>query len=389
MTDYLTFHDAYEHLRDIMDLNGQDVARVRRVLKRSVMEAYRKLPAMADWKYFEGVTQITTESPQSTGTVAYTHSTRQVTLTGATWPSTAQYGSVLIGDIRYPIERRISDTVVTLDPSLNPGADVAALTSYKYQRYRYLLPVDVTDVNEIVDAAQYYKLRRAPTKEVFWRTEIVSSDGYPTEWAMFPSVEEPGRWDLWLGSASETSRKLRILYTKRWTTLNDFLTNTGTVTVADDVATFDTAILTSNHVGSVLRVSNNTTAPTGLVGAHEDSDDGNTDNPPAYERIITAITSSTVATLSTPGTAAADVAFTLSSFIDCNYGMRDYFLRLCEEAYIRKTMNASEESAMYMRQALANSDMAFRQARISDSKDFETATPGLGWNEGVTITGND
>lgn len=400
MSDLLTFRDAYEHLRDVLDLNAQDISRVGRLLKRSIMEAYRKLPIVADWQYFEGVTQVVTDAAQTTGTIVYHHqgllySPRELILTGATWPATAQYGVVVIADVRYPIERRISDTVVVLDATQNPGADIAALTSYRYQRYRYLLPTDCTDIKEVLDATLTASLRRVATRDVFWRSENQKNTSTPTEWAMFPAQDTPGRWELWISSASTTVRRLRVLYSTRFTTLNNFYSTSDTavpttVSVANDVATFSASVLTENHVGNVLRVGTAATEPTSLAGAHEDSNDGNLDSPPELERVVVAVNSGTEALLSTPVSSAVSTrGYMMSSLIDVNYdGMRDYFLRLCEECYYRFTSDGSQANTTRSQLAAAASFEALRIAMIADNKDIGRGGVSLPWHEGVMIEGD-
>jgi hypothetical protein len=358
------------------------------------MEAYRKLPIVADWQYFEGVTQVVTDAAQTTGTIAYSQSSRELTLTGATWPATAQYGAVVIADVRYPIERRVSDAIVVLDTTQNPGEDVAASTSYQYQRYRYLLPPDVTDIKELLDTTLTSSLRRVPTRDVFWRSESQLNTSAPTGWAMFPSQDTPGRWELWISSASATVRQLRILYNARFTTLNNFHTTSDTVvpttvSITNDVATFSASVLTENHVGNVLRVGTSTSEPTSLAGSHEDSDDGNLDSPPEFERLVVAVNSGTEAILSAPVLSAVSTrGYMMSSLIDVNYdGMRDYFLRLCEECYYRFTSDGSEASTTRSQLASVASFEALRTAMIADSKEIGKSGVTLPWNEGVTITG--
>jgi len=389
-TDFLTFQDTYQHLRDVLDLSGQDTARTARLLKKAVGEAYRTLSAASAWKYFDGETQIITEASQSTGTITYTHSSRVVTLVGATWPTTAASGTITIADIRYPIERYLTTTTVTLGPSLNPGANVAALSSYQYQRYKYLLPIEVGDIKEVIDAGQFYQLSRTNVRDIFWRNTITSTDGAPTEWAMFPSDTTPGRWELWLGSSSADARTIRLLFEKRHDNLKNFSTVSGTasVNVATDVATFSTAILTEHHVGSVLRVSTDTAEPTQAIGEYEDSADGDYTHVPDFERLVVAINSTTEAILSSPiVTPVTTRGYRMSSHIDLDVGpMRLYFMRLAEEAFMRLTLDGTEGGVRRTQFAEKNAHTAFIRARIADSKSYSDRIVGMGWNEGVSIT---
>jgi hypothetical protein len=266
---------------------------------------------------------------------------------------------------------------------------VAAGTNYQYQRYKYLLPITVGDIKEVVDAAQFYQLSRTTVREVFWRSTITSTDGAPTEWAMFPSDSVPGRWELWLGSSSATARTLRILYRKKASDLRTFLTASGeeSVSVAADVATFSGAILTSKHVGNVLRISTDTTEPTSLIGEWEDSDDGLYLNPAEYETTIIAVNSATEAVLAEPLGTITTKGYRLSAHIDVDRGpMRDYLLRLAEEAFMRLTLDGTEGGIRRIQLAGRNAKEAFILARMADSAEFSSPKINLGWNEGISIT---
>jgi pilus assembly protein CpaC len=67
-----------------------------------------------------------TNAPYSTGTIAYTQATRTVTLTGGTWPSWAQYGVLVIGNVLYRVAAKPTSTTLVLTAMSNPGVDVPA-----------------------------------------------------------------------------------------------------------------------------------------------------------------------------------------------------------------------------------------------------------------------
>jgi len=72
----------------------------------------------------------------TTGTIEYDHTGSanefEVTLSGvgAEWPAWAATGVITILGVEYTVDARISTTILTLDSSSNPGADVAASTAY-------------------------------------------------------------------------------------------------------------------------------------------------------------------------------------------------------------------------------------------------------------------
>ena len=96
-----TYQDAVDHIRDYFDIADLDVtSRNYRAALRSVDQAYRDLPRKERWSYYERRFQKTTVAAQSTGTVKYDHTggtyERQLTLTGATWPTDARLYNILI-----------------------------------------------------------------------------------------------------------------------------------------------------------------------------------------------------------------------------------------------------------------------------------------------------
>ena len=103
-----------------------------------------------DWSFLMPTATLSLNGAYSTGTIAYDHTgganELQVTLSGGTWPSWAASGMIDIAGNDYPVESRVSDTVLTLDANNNPGADVAASTSYNLHQDDYELPDDFGSV---------------------------------------------------------------------------------------------------------------------------------------------------------------------------------------------------------------------------------------------------
>jgi hypothetical protein len=110
---------------------------------------------MHRWSVYEAEYFLRVEAAYSTGTIAYDHTggvvERLVTLTDGTWPDEVQHYRIVIDGDHYPIERRVSDTTLTLQPSENPGADVAAGTSYQVYRQSYPLPIGFVTLGQVFD----------------------------------------------------------------------------------------------------------------------------------------------------------------------------------------------------------------------------------------------
>ena len=137
-----TFQDAVDHVSDVFDIAGLDATSKHfRAAKRAVADAYRDIVRLHEWSYYERHGQITTEAEQSSSTITYDHTggtyERMVTIAAGTWPTNARYMHIIIESQRYKVATRESSTVITLTPDTNPGADVAAGTSYNIFRSVY------------------------------------------------------------------------------------------------------------------------------------------------------------------------------------------------------------------------------------------------------------
>jgi hypothetical protein len=368
--ELLTYRDAYEHLTDVYGITGSDQGMTVRNLRRAITEAYRRLPVLKRWAYFTRTTMVQTDATYTTGTIAYSTITGQVTLTTGTWPANATFGDLIISDVSYKIARRISDTIIELDAASRPALTVAAGTSYRWARFRYLLPIDVGDIREVIDSQYENSLIRSNTQDIFWGTATLSTESYPSSWAMTRSLDYPGRWEIWLSSAETSARELRIQYDARFTSLPIEEISAGTITTVADVVTFTSAILTEDCVGCVLRIATNTDKPTPRVGSYINDDVQDVVRLPANERVITQFTNATTAVInrSLPSDVTG-VAYSLSSHIDLNPSlMWELFMRLCEQQYDIITRADHKTQALSRNSA----QEALRAAAIADGRRIES-----------------
>ena len=124
-------------------------ALVESMCKSGLRTVYQPPPIngkVHDWSFLYKQDSITLQDNYATGTIAYDHTggthELQVTLSGGTWPTWAIEGMIEIDGVDYGVATRISDTVILLDANNNPGADVAASTSYDLHKDDYDLPDD-------------------------------------------------------------------------------------------------------------------------------------------------------------------------------------------------------------------------------------------------------
>ena len=122
---------------------------VDKIVDSGLRQFYKPPPIgqiVHDWSFLKPVTTMSLNAPYTTGTIAYDHTggthERQVTLSGGTWPAWAAEAKIEISGTDYPVESRVSDSILILDSSDNPAADVAASTTYNLHQDDYDLPDD-------------------------------------------------------------------------------------------------------------------------------------------------------------------------------------------------------------------------------------------------------
>lgn len=280
-TRYLTtYHDVVEHLLDFLG-SSATTSRDRGECRRATLEALREIVNLHRWSYYHQIGRLNTVATYETGTVEYDHTggvyERQLTLTTGTWPTWAQNGTVVIASVPYDVFDRKSDSVVTLSANSNPGADVAASTTYRLFRDAYPLPSNfATLTSEVHDLNS--KAVLSYIKPGDWHNQRTwsNSGGVPS---FYTIVGDPNYHDIQtirFQPSPTSATAYGFLYKRNARRLLTEEYATGTVSVSGTTVTGSGTAFTSNHVGCVLRISSTSDAPTGLAGS----------NPFTEERIV-------------------------------------------------------------------------------------------------------
>lgn len=326
-TRYLTtYYDVVDHLMDFLGSSASGT-RDRGECRRAVLEALREIVNLHRWSYYHQIGRVNTVASYETGTVEYDHTggvyERQLTLTGGTWPTWAQNGTVIIDSVPYDVFDRKSDSVVTLSSNSNPGADVAASTTYRLYRDSYPLPSNfatlTSDVHDLNSKATLSYIKPGD-----WHNQRTwsNSGGVPS---FYTIVGDPNYHDIQtirFQPSPTAATAYGFLYKRNARRLLTEEYSTGTVTASGTNVTISGGSFNANHVGCVLRISATADAPTGLAGG----------NPFTEERIIkTYVDASTVVIDSAfTGTYSAK-KFILSDPIDVeSQTMLNLFLRTAE-----------------------------------------------------------
>tara|TARA_R100000306_G_C4371519_1_gene140199 strand:+ start:309 stop:1547 length:1239 start_codon:yes stop_codon:yes gene_type:complete len=338
-TDLWTYQDAVEHVLDTFGLNRD--ARNHRQARRAVLSAYRDLPNVYRWPYYHRRYIFTTDASQTTGTITYDHtggsSERLVTLVGATWPTNAAEGNLLISDVHYEVEDYKSSTTLTLTADSNPGADVASGTSYEWYREAYAAPMDFRRIGGLIDPSQsdgFYQLEYvSPEYQLkFSRNWSGQTTTYPGVFTIRNDSRYLGGKCIVLGRPPSSARTYEFIYEASPRPLRVEKDTTSTVSAVSTVTVTASgaAFYARDHLGAVIRFSQTSTEPTSNVGGV-----GGGDNRYVDQRVIKSVTDTTTLVmdqaLHSDTSISSGDAYVISDPLDLDsQNMLNYFFRSCE-----------------------------------------------------------
>jgi len=364
----LTFYDLVNHAFSYL---GKDVKSAPDA-KRAVLSAYREVANMREWSYYTRTFRTNTNARQTTGTITYDHTggafERLVTLAGGTWPAWAALGYLVINDIKYDIAAYIDATRIQLAEQSNPGADVAALTTYSIERDTYTLPLDFRSVKMLSFAdGQTFPSFCEPGS---W-TEMTAhrrGTGRPMWYTVVADHNFLGRMALKFWTPPDAVYPIDMLYMARGRNLQieKYETGKATVTAASAAVTGIGTTWNSRMVGSTIRFGESTAqTPTGYDGMF----------PYIDERIVIAVPTATSLTLDEVSSQAfTEVKYIISDPADIEQGAMETLLlreieRQCRNIF---RMKATPEEGPSHRQAVI---MAFE----ADSRYSGPGRAGGGW----------
>lgn len=377
VTEVITYNDLVNRMLDGPFGQLARDGRNARLAKRATLRAYRDLPAMYRWSYFERTGSFTTTAPQTTGTIAYDHTghasgERIATISGATWPANAYDYQLIVGTSTYEITRYISTTLVQLAEADNPGEDIAAGTAYTLARTRYPAPVLMRRCSDPVelatgqclepllpnDAVQNLVTSYTPQREICYSLR----GGYGT-----------GKLYFELSPPPNSERHYNYVYELAPRPLETELANAGTVTVAagSTTVTGTSTAFADKHVGSILRFSSNgTNYPTPPEG------DLVADNPYVAQRTILSVASTTSLTIDSAVSAATtytDVKYTISDPLDVEpFAMLSALERLTV-AYLAEDLDRRPAQERLNWKAMFERDLI--RAKIADNTQRDAVGP--------------
>lgn len=325
-TELFTFQDAVTAMDEFVQAHS--ISAPPSALRRYVHSAYRELGAAHDWSFLLVPGRIQLVAPKEDGTVAYDHADgatteRQLTLTDDTFPTDAANYSIRFDDIVCDIERYFSSTVVSLDVTMAPGADVASTTYSLWPRW-YLLPSDFVSMGKTQEETLTWALGdHVSMEEMHALTRYETESGNVRYYSIGPAPDLYGRMALYVHPPSDAAETLDFLYRRRLRPLRYTGTATndraGTISMTSGSTTLTgtSTAFSSTHIGSIVRTAGNSTFPTSIEG----------DNPWVEQRSIIAVASTTSATLdAAPTDSHTDSKYCISDPIDLEVSTYGAFL---------------------------------------------------------------
>jgi len=351
---YLTVWDAIDYTLDQV-VAADYSPRSRRLAWDAVLEAYAEIPARRDWRYYFRTFTLVTVANQTSGTIAYTASSRTVTLTSATWPSDVTKYALYISGARYSIESRTSSTVIVLRDGDCPTADISSGQGYLLTRDTYELPDTIREVRYVHDVnAPGRLLHCVEPSDILQEQRIARNNSQPLMYAAYRSDLYSGSMAIHFAPSPSTARTYQYQAVCWPLPLKVLEYSTGTVATTSGSATVTGTgtTFTSDMVGAVMRFTKtgDTSLPTSLQGEI----DKNRVNPYAMQRVIRSVESTTSLTLEQDADATlSGSGYRISSRIDIEPGaMRSAFLRCCEAKFATQDRKGQEQREARYERAL-------------------------------------
>lgn len=187
---YLTYFDLVESL--IVSSYGGPQDAEQRDIRTAVQRAYSEVTTIHEWSHYYQHGRIITQPQYQTGTVAYNSSTRQLTLTGGTWPAWAESGSVSIGRAIAKVGARVSNTVLTLDSTLTFASTLAAGQAYVLYQTDYALPADFRNMDEPSNEFNWWSGLYLKPDEAMKLERVGNRSGRPWHWTVLKNPNGSG-----------------------------------------------------------------------------------------------------------------------------------------------------------------------------------------------------
>lgn len=335
----LTYYDSVEHLIASSDGGPQDAEQVD--IRSALQRAMKEIAFMRDWNYLQAHGRIRF-APRWTGTVTYDMATRTFTrIGGDAFPANATLSSLRVDSIVSKIVTRVSGNALIADSVLSHNDDIFAAVSASLYQDTFPLPADFRSIDPPIDQFAWTKFRYV-TADAAMKLEVAADlSGPPHAWTVIKDPSGAG-WAIKMIGYPTSADNLDFTYRRLPRAIrisgHEAASRQGTVTISGTTVTGSGTAFKASMVGSVLRVGTATESP-GSLGSMRPYQD---------EAIITAVASTTSATIATPITASAAL-YLVTDIVDLPDGMHNGFLS-CAEYWLARTRGTKPDAAFSLYQ---------------------------------------
>lgn len=384
----LTYQDVMEHL-----LAKEQASMNHSLIRSAIKDCYEvdlpQRPAAGKWKHYITEHDLRIYGSYDTGTITFDYTggaserllTFSTALTGNPLTDLIYY-RIRIASLNYQISTLLSSTTAQLAVNSNPGADVAAGTSFTLYRNRYTLPPDFVSMYEPLHETDWGMQYLSPATAQNRERHSWGEEDQPTEFTIMPDPDVFGQMAIMFPKAPSADRGLRFLYYRTPRAIKyhgyeeDIRATTCSGTASTNTVTLSSStIANSDWVGRFIRFYDTSNYPTGLKGRY------------AYkeQHVITAVSGSTMTLAANlANTYASSTKYTITDPMDIRPTMNLALLRGCEWQLSiilnREDQNAFARYIDAVRSA-GDSDDVMESVRMSMQHE-----PGWRWYKAPTET---
>jgi hypothetical protein len=268
----LTFQDALDQLQ--LYVAGTQMTRAKGDMRHAIHAALQAVYQERSWTYYQSAWSFSSRAGMTTGTVGYSHAGLVLTITGNTWPTWADRGTVLANDLYGDIDRATTYSAY-VDPNFNFGQTISDGTTYTLFQDKFTLPELFQNLGVAVTASDGTLLRYITPEEYVYRRSFGQEIGYPTEYTILNDPDVIGRYAMALYPSPDEIRTYYVKFMRAYRELkltgDDTSSQQGTVTIGNGskyVTGTSTAFNSVAHKNAILRVGDTLNVPTGIRGLH-------------------------------------------------------------------------------------------------------------------------
>lgn len=268
----LTFQDALDQLQ--LYVAGTGMTRAKGDMRHSIHAAQQAVYQERNWTYYRSAWSFSTRPSMTTGTVGYSHAGLTLTITGNTWPSWADRGTVLANSLYADIDRATTYSAY-VDPNFNFGQTIADGTSFTLFQDKVTLPELFQNMGVTVSGGDGMLLTYMSPEEYVYQRSFGQELGLPTRYTIMNDPDVIGRYALALYPSPDETRTYYVKYQRAYRELkltgDETTSQQGTVTIASgsrNVTGTGTAFNSNSHKNAILRVGDTTNVPTGIRYLH-------------------------------------------------------------------------------------------------------------------------